>query len=178
MLQTIGKFIDDQLKPPQKEIADLKAQVEELKRKGISYKGIYQKSCQYAVGDMVSFEHSVWCCIHLAQAGELPGAFPSQWQMALRGDGRDTPRQPTRGGPREANMMTLDEAMAQAAAVLDDAYSHALEQAAEALDAHGDPTEQERKDYLQMCEQMLQANRAENIAKLRDWLQRGCKTLQ
>ena len=74
--------------------------------------------------------------------------------------------------------MTIDEAMAQAIAVLDEAYSHALEQAAEVLDATGDPTEQERKDYLEMYEQMLRANRADNITKLRDWLERGCKTLQ
>jgi hypothetical protein len=83
MLQTIGRFIGDQLKPLRKEIADLKAQIEELKKRGVSYKGIYQKSCDYAVGDLVSYDHSVWCCIQVAQAGESPGAFPSQWQMAL-----------------------------------------------------------------------------------------------
>ena len=75
-------------------------------------------------------------------------------------------------------MMTIDEAMAQAIAVLDDAYSRALEQAAEVLDASGDPTEQERKDYMEMYEQMLQANRADNLKKMRDWMERGCKTLQ
>jgi hypothetical protein len=75
-------------------------------------------------------------------------------------------------------MMTIDEAMAQAITVLDHAYSGALEQAAEVLDATGDPTPQERKDYLQMYEQMLQANRADNITRLREWLERGCKTLQ
>jgi hypothetical protein len=99
MLQTISKFIASQLKPLKDEIAKLKAQVDELKRKGISYKGIYQKSCEYAVGDMVSYDHSVWCCIQVAQAGESPGASPSQWQMALRGDGREQ-RLPTKGGAR------------------------------------------------------------------------------
>ena len=74
--------------------------------------------------------------------------------------------------------MTIDEAMAQAIAVLDDAYSHALEQAAEVLDASGDPTPQERKAYMLMYEQMLQTNKADNITKLRNWLERGCKTLQ
>ena len=98
MLQTIGKFISDKLKPLQKQIEELKAQVEELKKRGVSYKGIYQKSCGYAIGDLVSYDHSVWCCIQVAQAGASPGAFPSLWQMALRGDGRDTQRQPTRGG--------------------------------------------------------------------------------
>jgi hypothetical protein len=100
MLQTIGRFIGDQLKPLRKQIEELKAQVEELKRKGVSYKGAYQKSCQYAVGDLVSYDHSVWCCINVAQAGESPGAFPSQWQMALRGDGREQ-RLPTKGGARQ-----------------------------------------------------------------------------
>jgi hypothetical protein len=100
MLETIGKFIGAQLKPLRKQIEELKAQVEELKRKGISYKGVYQKSCDYAVGDLVSFDRSIWCAIQPAQAGESPGAFPSQWQMALRGDGRDIARQPTPGGPR------------------------------------------------------------------------------
>ena len=99
-LQTIGKFVTSQTQPLQKQIEELKAQIEELKKRGVSYKGIYQKSCDYAVGDLVSFDHSVWCCVRVAQAGESPGAFPSQWQMALRGDGRDVPRQPTRGGAR------------------------------------------------------------------------------
>ena len=99
MLSTIGKFIGAQLKPLKDEIAGLKAQIEELKKRGVSYKGVYQKSCEYAVGDMVSYDHSVWCCIQLAQAGESPGAFPSQWQMALRGDGREQ-RLPTKGGAR------------------------------------------------------------------------------
>ena len=105
MLETIGKFIGAQLKPLQKQIEELKTQVDELKRKGISYKGVYQKSCEYAVGDLVSFDRSVWCAIQPAQAGESPGAFPSQWQMALRGDGRDVPRQPTRGGARPETTM-------------------------------------------------------------------------
>ncbi len=63
MLETIGKFIGAQLKPLQKQIEELKTQVDELKRKGISYKGVYQKSCEYAVGDLVSFDRSVWCAI-------------------------------------------------------------------------------------------------------------------
>ena len=115
MLETIGKYIDHHLKPLRKQIEELKTQVDELKRKGISYKGVYQKSCEYAVGDMVSYDHSVWCCIQLAQAGESPGAFPSQWQMALRGDGRDIARQPTRGratrrdSGAEANMTAPKE---------------------------------------------------------------------
>ena len=99
MLQTIGRFVGVQLKPLQDEIAGLKAQVEELKKRGVSYKGTYQKSCDYAVGDLVSYEHSVWCCVRVAQAGKSPGAFPSQWQMALRGDGREQ-RLPTKGGAR------------------------------------------------------------------------------
>ena len=105
MLETIGKFVGAQLKPLKDEIAGLKAQVEELKKRGVSYKGIYQKACAYEVGDLVSFDRSVWCAVRVAQAGESPGASPSQWQMALRGDGRE-PRLPTQGGARPATTIS------------------------------------------------------------------------
>ena len=104
MLSTIGKFIGAQLKPLKDEIAGLKAQVDELKRKGISYKGIYQRSCAYEVGSMVSHDHSVWACIEDAAVNELPGSHPSKWQMALRGDGREQ-RLPTKGGARPETIM-------------------------------------------------------------------------
>ena len=68
-------------------------------------KEFIKKVATYAVGDLVSYDRSVWCAIQAAQAGESPGAFPSQWQMALRGDGRDVPRQPTRGGARPETTM-------------------------------------------------------------------------
>ena len=74
--------------------------------------------------------------------------------------------------------MTIDEAMAQACAVLDEVYADALRRGIVTLSEHGEPTEAEIEAFVRWYEPMLQANRADNITRIRDWLQRGCKSLQ
>ena len=100
ILQTVGRFVGVQVKPLQKQIEELKARLEEIEKRGVDFRGIYQRSCEYRRGSLVSHDHSVWACIEDAAVNKSPAAFPSRWQMVLRGDGRDTPRQGTRGGAR------------------------------------------------------------------------------
>jgi hypothetical protein len=104
MLKTIGKFVSDQLKPLRKEIADLKARLEEIEKRGIDYRGAYQRSNEYRRGSMVTHDHSVWACIEDAAVNESPGSHPSRWQMCLRGDGREQ-RLPTAGGARATSVV-------------------------------------------------------------------------
>ena len=75
-------------------------------------------------------------------------------------------------------MMTIDEAMAQAVAVLDEVYADGLRQGIATLNANGEPTEAEIETFVSWYEPMLQANRADNLARLRNWLEREGKTLQ
>ena len=179
MLQTIGKFIGAQLKPLQKEIARLESAGRRTQKAGVSYKGTYQKACDYAVGDLVSYDHCVWCCIQPAQAGESPGAFPSQWQMALRGDGRDVPRQPTAGGARpettisEAHPMTLDEALQLAAQKLDQAFVETVESNYATMVEYG-LSDSEIADFQKMEADKFPALRNDALATLRESFQTVC----
>ena len=74
--------------------------------------------------------------------------------------------------------MTLDEYMLKAHAALDEAYAHALKQGIASLSEHGEPTEEERQAFISWYEQLLETDRANNLTKLRSWLEREGKTLQ
>ena len=63
--------------------------------------------------------------------------------------------------------MTIDEAMAQAVAVLDEVYADALKQGIAMLNTHGEPIEEEIETFVSWYEPMLQTNRADNLSRLR-----------
>jgi hypothetical protein len=89
------------------EIAPLLRRIEELEKRGIEYRGIYQRSCEYRRGSMITHDGNLWCCITDAEVNESPGSHPSKWQLAVKAgrDGRDVPRQPTHGGARPETTM-------------------------------------------------------------------------
>ena len=74
--------------------------------------------------------------------------------------------------------MTIDEYMAKAHAALDEAYADALKQGIESLGEHGEPTEEELQAYTTWYQQMLETDRANNLVKIRSWLEREGETLQ
>jgi hypothetical protein len=74
--------------------------------------------------------------------------------------------------------MTIEEYMAAAHAALDEAYADALRRGIATLREHGEPTEEELAAFTSWYQQMLETNRAENVAKLRSWLEREGETLQ
>ena len=74
--------------------------------------------------------------------------------------------------------MTIDEYMAAAHAALDEAYRDALRQGIATLNEHGEPTEQELQAFTTWYQQMLEVDRAHNLAKIRSFLERDGKTLQ
>jgi hypothetical protein len=98
MLRTIGRFIGDQLKPLQKEIAELKAQVAELQQGGIKFSGNHQRGNEYRRGEICSYDNSLWVALVDVKPMEIPGKCAA-WQLALRGVTPD-PRKPTAGGAR------------------------------------------------------------------------------
>ena len=77
------------------EIAPLLRRIEELEKRGIEYRGVYQRAQCYRVGSMITHDGNLWCCIEDAQVNESPGAFPSKWQLAVKA-GRDAPRSATK----------------------------------------------------------------------------------
>ena len=72
----------------------------------------------------------------------------------------------------------IDTYMAKAHVALDEAYADALKQGIATLSAHGEPTEKELQAFTDWYQQMLETNRAENLAKIRSFLERDGETLQ
>ena len=97
MLQTIGKYVEDRIKLA---TAPLLKRIDELEKRGIDYRGIYQRAQIYQIGSMVTHDNNLYSCISNAGVNKSPGSHPSRWQMALRGREGDRPRQATQGGPR------------------------------------------------------------------------------
>jgi hypothetical protein len=95
-LPLVGLFVHDQI---QKEIAGLKARIEELETKGINFCGSYQRANRYRRGEWVGYDGSAWVALSDVQPLEQPGAS-DKWQLIVRA-GRDAREQrlPTRGGP-------------------------------------------------------------------------------
>ena len=102
MLETIGKFIGAQLKPLQKEIAQLKARLEEVEKKGVEYSGIYQRAQSYRRGVLTTYDGSLWACVEDAQPNEAPPG--PKWQLCAKA-GRDGNRLPTKGGARPTTIV-------------------------------------------------------------------------
>ena len=96
ILQNIGKFISDKLKPLQKEIADLKAQVAELQAGGVKFSGNHQRGNEYRRGEIAAYDNAVWCAVADAKPMQIPGTCAA-WQLALRGQ----PDAAATDGPRQ-----------------------------------------------------------------------------
>jgi hypothetical protein len=73
--------------------------------------------------------------------------------------------------------MTIDEYMAKAHAALDEAYAAALKQGIATPNAH-EPTPEELQAFTDWYQQMLETDRANNLVKIRSWLERDGETLQ
>ena len=99
LLKTIGKFVAAQVKPLQKQISELKAQVAELQAGGVKFSGTYQRGNEYKRGEMCAYDGSIWCAVVDTKPLEIPGKSAC-WQLAVRGQ-REAPRLPTKGGPRD-----------------------------------------------------------------------------
>jgi hypothetical protein len=97
LLRKVGVYIAAQVQPLQKQIEILKARLEEIEKRGIEYRGVYQRAQIYQIGNMVTHDNNLYSCISNAEVNESPGSHPSRWCMALR----VRPRQPTKGGQRE-----------------------------------------------------------------------------
>ena len=89
-LQTLGRFIQTQV---QLAVAPLLKRIDELEKRGIDYRGVYQRAQIYQIGSMVTHDNNLYSCISDAGVNEGPGSYPSRWCMVLRGREGDRPRQ-------------------------------------------------------------------------------------
>ena len=96
VLPLFGLFVRDQVKPLQKQIDELKAQVAELQAGGVKFSGNYQRGNEYKCGEMCSYDNSIWCAIVDVKPMEIPGKCGA-WQLTIRGQ-PDAKRLPTQHG--------------------------------------------------------------------------------
>ena len=74
--------------------------------------------------------------------------------------------------------MTIDECMAKAIAHFDEIVADGMKKAAEVITTHGDPTPEEYEAFMHSQAQQLEEWRANQIVRLRSWLERGGAPLQ
>jgi hypothetical protein len=80
VLEAIGKFIADTLKPIQKRIAALEQQTR------LKYVGPWKPARDYLPGEFVSYAGSIWHCKQ--HTGTRPNKCPEAWTLAVK-SGRD-----------------------------------------------------------------------------------------
>jgi hypothetical protein len=96
------------IRPLVDHIKKLEARIEEIEKCGISYKGVYQRSCEYRRGSMTTYAGDLWACIADAAPNECPGSS-TKWQLCVKsGNGKDHDAQrrlPTQGGARPSSIV-------------------------------------------------------------------------
>jgi hypothetical protein len=73
--------------------------------------------------------------------------------------------------------MTIEEAMAKAAAAIDEHVAKLREQEVLMLRAQAEPTEEEVEEFMRFRDSIWQKWRTDGLAKLRSWLERDCEPL-
>jgi hypothetical protein len=95
-MRQIIKTINENITDPLTEMCRrLQARVDQLEKRGLDYRGVYQKACAYEKGDVVTFDGSMHCAVTAINPGEQPMQAPG-WQLCVKA-GRDAPevRRPT-----------------------------------------------------------------------------------
>ena len=83
MVEIVKGYVCRQLKPLQKRIAELEAQLARVEEKGLAFRGIWQRASDYARGDIVTHAGTAWAATAAVKAGEKPGEG-GPWQMMLK----------------------------------------------------------------------------------------------
>jgi hypothetical protein len=97
LLQTIGRYVNAQVRPLKDEIAQLKARIAELEATGIKFVGSYQRAAEYRRGDVTNHEGAMWVATCAVPVQEVPGKSVC-WQLTVKS--YSNARQPTLGGAR------------------------------------------------------------------------------
>ena len=83
----VADIFKEQIAPLRHRIEQLEREVAELKTKGIEYKGVWQRACDYPRGSVTTWDGSMWAAIQDIAPNTQPGTSQS-WQLCCRA-GRD-----------------------------------------------------------------------------------------
>jgi hypothetical protein len=71
------------------EIAALKNEIVEIRKRGVEFKGSYQRANPYRTGSVVNFDGGMWVAIEDTDINDVPGQS-NKWQLSVK-----APRRPT-----------------------------------------------------------------------------------
>lgn len=84
----------------EKACAPLRQRIAELEKRGVDYKGTYQRAALYRRGDITTYDGSMYVAITDIEPNEIPGNG-GKWVLAVkRGQDGVQLRSPTKGAPR------------------------------------------------------------------------------
>jgi hypothetical protein len=96
-LKAINIFVREEIL---KAFTPLRERLDELEKRGVDYKGTFQRACSYRRGDIVTHDGSMFVAIGDVAPNEAPGNG-GNWQLAVkRGQDAVQPRSPTRSATR------------------------------------------------------------------------------
>lgn len=99
-LETFAKDLADLVKeriaaatqPLREQIAELRRKLVEVQAKGVEYRGVYQRACDYPRGSITTHGNDLWVAVEDVAPNVQPGKSHG-WQLACRGprerDARD-----------------------------------------------------------------------------------------
>jgi hypothetical protein len=97
MMDAIGRVLVDELRPLECAIEKLEQRIEEIEKRGIEYKGIYQRACVYKRGEVVTADGSMFVAVTDVAPNEVPGQS-NNWQLAVKSTRQPTRHSQVRGG--------------------------------------------------------------------------------
>jgi hypothetical protein len=87
LAREIAGIIREQIAPLRNRIDQLEREVVELRSKGITYSGVWQRAASYQHGQVVTFDGSMWAAVEAVGPNMQPGKS-NAWQLCCR-SGRD-----------------------------------------------------------------------------------------
>jgi hypothetical protein len=78
-----AEHVKENVDPLKKEIAELKARLEEIEKRGWEYCGAYQKALEYRRGSVVTYAGAEWTAVTDTQPGDVPQGS-RHWQLSKK----------------------------------------------------------------------------------------------
>jgi hypothetical protein len=97
LTRAIAVFIKEKV---DEAVMPLRERIAELEKRGVDYKGVYQRAALYRRGDIITHDGSMYVAIADIEPNELPGNG-GKWVLAVkRGQDGVQLRSPTKGAQR------------------------------------------------------------------------------
>ena len=88
MVEIIKGYVQGELKealaPLLERLDSLEAAMNEVRQKGLTYRGVWQRAADYERGAIVTLHGTAWAAVKAIKDGEEPGK-DGAWQMMLKG---------------------------------------------------------------------------------------------